>query len=569
MILALYSETTRATVRERMGKPEYSYHFVREKFLPVLRDLGAVVEVEDLEAELPALIAQASRERQAAALLFFGPPHRAPDHPGIATVCIFAWEFPTIPAESWDGRRYTDWRVALGDIGNVIVLSTFAAEAVRLAIPEGLHLAVIPAPITQPFSLMDWFRRPLKRAARIEVQGEIYDSRDYRISHEFAERIVADGASALPCWPRQAFEWRVGGSDAARLALVGFYGGDTWGRWSRTPFPWIALPWRIDTPCRVVMELLGVGPNIDREITVELGGDSRTILVGASLQRFELEFHPGDAGNAIRFHGVVPTQGGVSAEDSRSLGIGIASMHVEALDASADAAPEAVSATAVTQQRLLDGVVFTSVFNPEDGRKNWEDMVTAFCWTFRDDADATLVLKMSHHDLGTFFGRLVELWSRLHPFRCRVIALHGYLDERAFGLLIDASSYIVNSSHCEGQCLPLMEFMRRGVPAVAPAHTAMRDYIDSENAFVVASSPSPTCWPHDPRYAYRTTFYRLDWQSLCDGLRAAADCARREPKRYRRMAARARRRIARDFGPASVRVAMRNFLAQLKPGGQG
>ena len=32
----------------------------------------------------------------------------------------------------------------------------------------------------------------------------------------------------------------------------------------------------------------------------------------------------------------------------------------------------------------LDGVIYTSVFNPYDGRKNWRDMIGAFCATFRD-----------------------------------------------------------------------------------------------------------------------------------------------------------------------------------------
>src|SRR5690554_653962 len=48
------------------------------------------------------------------------------------------------------------------------------------------------------------------------------------------------------------------------------------------------------------------------------------------------------------------------------------------------------------RQLKLDGVVFTSLFNPHDGRKNWVDMITAFCVEFRDQPDATLVLKLGH-----------------------------------------------------------------------------------------------------------------------------------------------------------------------------
>src|SRR5207253_6814427 len=50
-----------------------------------------------------------------------------------------------------------------------------------------------------------------------------------------------------------------------------------------------------------------------------------------------------------------------------------------------------------TSQRvetLVDGVVYVSVFNPKDGRKNWHQLITAFCWAFREIDDATLVLKI-------------------------------------------------------------------------------------------------------------------------------------------------------------------------------
>jgi hypothetical protein len=47
---------------------------------------------------------------------------------------------------------------------------------------------------------------------------------------------------------------------------------------------------------------------------------------------------------------------------------------------------------------LLDGVVYTAIFCPMDGRKNWFDMICAFCWALRDMPDATLVLKLTHRD---------------------------------------------------------------------------------------------------------------------------------------------------------------------------
>ena len=110
-------------------------------------------------------------------------------------------------------------------------------------------------------------------------------------------------------------------------------------------------------------------------------------------------------------------------------------------------------------QVTVEGVVYTSVLNPTDGRKNLWDLITGFCWAFRDKEDATLILKMVNGDLARWYRPYIQMLSQLSPFRCRVIALHGYLEEAEYEKLIAASSYYVNVSGCEGLCLPLMEFM--------------------------------------------------------------------------------------------------------------
>ncbi len=85
-----------------------------------------------------------------------------------------------------------------------------------------------------------------------------------------------------------------------------------------------------------------------------------------------------------------------------------------------------ISATVQTE---VSGVVYVSVFNPEDGRKNWHHLITAFCWAMRDVEDATLVLKMTQNDLATYYVHLITLLSQLSPFACRVVVMHGYLED--------------------------------------------------------------------------------------------------------------------------------------------
>jgi len=183
----------------------------------------------------------------------------------------------------------------------------------------------------------------------------------------------------------------------------------------------------------------------------------------------------------------------------------------------------------------LEGTVYTSLFNPADGRKNWDDIVTAFCRTFRDEPDKTLVLKMSHRSRAVFLGRLLVLFSRLSPFKCRVVAVHGYLSGDELDALISSTHFFVNASSAEGQCLPLLEFMAQGVPAIAPDHTAMSTYINASNAFIIRSSEQPSIWPHDPRRANRTICYRTDWESLAQAYRDSDQLLRHDDKGYREM----------------------------------
>ena len=139
----------------------------------------------------------------------------------------------------------------------------------------------------------------------------------------------------------------------------------------------------------------------------------------------------------------------------------------------------------------LDGVVYTSVFNPEDGRKNWTDMIGAFCRVFHGTVDATLVLKLTHHDGTWGMALMLKQLRRLMPFDCRIVLIHGFLPDVDYARLVEVTTYTVNTSHGEGQCLPLMEAMSAGKPAVAPEADA--EYASS--AISTTQDPLPTGMP--------------------------------------------------------------------------
>lgn len=260
------------------------------------------------------------------------------------------------------------------------------------------------------------------------------------------------------------------------------------------------------------------------------------------------------AGTCIRYHGCLL--------DSRVLNLEDLSIE-ERDDVLAQAVADKLSPD--DHEVRLEGVIYTSVMNPIDGRKNWTDMVWAFCWAFREHEDATLLIKVTHYDVHRVWTQFIREFYKLQPFKCRVVLLHGFLEQEAYDELIAATSYVVNCAYGEGQCLPLMEYMSAGKPAIAPNHTAMADYINSDNAFIVKSSYEWIHWPHDPRLNFRAFRYRIDWESLYHGYLSSYDIAINAPEKYREMSASASRDL-RGYCSKQIAVSrLTGFFREVSP----
>jgi glycosyltransferase involved in cell wall biosynthesis len=210
----------------------------------------------------------------------------------------------------------------------------------------------------------------------------------------------------------------------------------------------------------------------------------------------------------------------------------------------------------------LDGVVYTAILNPYDARKDWPQMINAFCEAFRDKPDATLLIKLTHHDPADLVPEMLEAVHTMGPSACRVLLVHSYLEETQYHALLRNTTYALSVSRGEGQCLPLMEYMSAGVPAVACRHTSMLDYIDDNCAFVIDSSPQMGAWPHDQRQAYRTLRQRVHYQSLVNAYRCSYYVARNEPEVYAAMSRAAIDSLKRYCSSAVLLPRLRQFFEE-------
>jgi glycosyltransferase involved in cell wall biosynthesis len=155
---------------------------------------------------------------------------------------------------------------------------------------------------------------------------------------------------------------------------------------------------------------------------------------------------------------------------------------------------------------------------------------------------------------------MLEVIYKMGVLACRVLLVHAYLPKAEYETLLRATTYAVNTSHGEGQCLPLMEYMSAGKPAIAPCHTAMLDYISPDNSFVVASSDEPGTWPQDQRQAFRTLRKRIHYQSLVEAYQRSFHVARHEPQVYEAMSAAATESLHHYCSHETVRPRLRRFI---------
>ncbi len=286
--------------------------------------------------------------------------------------------------------------------------------------------------------------------------------------------------------------------------------------------------------------------SVAEEMRKILGSDYpiATIPVPVWDQFSHLFEEPRERSQKLKFHGVVYDSGQEECEPS---------VHMANK-----------SSIAQNCEICVGGVVYTSVFNPDDGRKEWIDLLSAFIWAHSDNSNTTLILKLILSEGAQSAEFVWDCVVNLKPFQCRVLIIHGYLDERTYENLISSTNFVVNSSRGEGQCLPLLEFMSAGVPAIAPSHTAMSDYVNSENSLVVQHTKEWASWPQDLRFLLKCFTFPIDWNSLRLAYVTSYEIAIKNEAQYELMRRSAYETMKEYCSNKVVSIAFNKFLIKVK-----
>lgn len=219
---------------------------------------------------------------------------------------------------------------------------------------------------------------------------------------------------------------------------------------------------------------------------------------------------------------------------------------------------------ALPQRVTLHGLVYTCVLRAEDQTRNWTEMLTAFCLTFRDQPDATLVIKFTHANLSSGRIALLTNLSRLSPFRCRVVVINGHLQEPEYAELIAASHYLVHPALSEASALTVQEFLSAGRLVLAPRHSALGDWLKEDYPLLLQCSRQPTHWAGDPDKRMCFFDHRLNWQSMCAVFQASFDLAMSRPREYQALSAAARADMQSRASMSLLQEQWREFFSQVR-----
>ncbi|WP_271084269.1 hypothetical protein [Brevundimonas sp. NIBR11] len=157
--------------------------------------------------------------------------------------------------------------------------------------------------------------------------------------------------------------------------------------------------------------------------------------------------------------------------------------------------------------------IFVTIFNAHDYRKQIKPMLEGFLKFSRSHPGAILLCKMTtvdkHATVNEILLReqLIEADTLLPPMISeRVWITRQVLTRPEMNALFDVADHYVCTSHAEGQNLPLIEAMGRGVVPVSVAGTAMDEYISEDTAVVVETERRP----FSPRLTARYGLYGLE-----------------------------------------------------------
>jgi len=175
-------------------------------------------------------------------------------------------------------------------------------------------------------------------------------------------------------------------------------------------------------------------------------------------------------------------------------------------------------------------------------RKNFWDLMTAFCCEFTGQKDVVLVIKTWGGDNSVGFKNMVgdQTKRHLHSLhdidRPKVLLINDVMDESQLVKLMRTCDVYCSASYGEGFDLPMIQAMSLEKTIVATPFLSHGDYLNEHNSILTKYSLMPVQGAEVPNYHANQMWSRPDVKSFMGGLRAAYETVKEEDNRRGRAA---------------------------------
>jgi hypothetical protein len=304
---------------------------------------------------------------------------------------------------------------------------------------------------------------------------------------------------------------------------------EEWGIWSQTPECCILLPYSVSGACEIQIFAQTFGSNSGREICLILGDSEVRFIAEEKPKQYIFQFNPTQSSSLLIFSGLVPES---TSTDPRTLGIGI---HRLQMTRPADVGPVSIHQSLapriekqpkVKKKLNLDAyslnkrdVVYSALFSEKSDNSDWQDVITAFVWSFRDDKNAVLIVNNSSASVASFFSHLMFLFYRIGEMKCRIIAIHSLNMHSDVDAVISTSHVYVHTD----TSIPLENGLSKIQDSDKISILSSSEYEKfTEDATVVIKPNRRPKKKHGSLYGVEKDLeYVLDWYQLVGALQTA------------------------------------------------
>jgi hypothetical protein len=291
-----------------------------------LEELGLPVEEIEINDKVVERVNASGSEGETTLLLCVCFPHQIPLEVNCRKIAVLPLMFDTYSRNADYALPFEEWPKYLGLVDDVVVPSNAVEEKLpnHIGGRTRVHVVVpkVPSLALSNFEVRD---AEAQENHKISLDTEMYLSTKDGAWKNLNEPPldVVERFSSLP-FETSTLTWSLGQPENNGLWPIGFGPSEPWGLWARMTQSSFVLPVTVSGNISLIIELVGCGTNVGREIAIQFGEETKKLRLGNRFETFVLNFSPDKPVRQIVFSGYLLDRD----VDQRGLGVGVATLSI-------------------------------------------------------------------------------------------------------------------------------------------------------------------------------------------------------------------------------------------------